>query len=365
MVPELNYSLFDRLIHRIAFATPAVQLTAADVESLLFRATLDRAGGRRPVFITSLPRAGTTLLLECLDLFPSLAAQRYRDMPFVMAPMLWLRLVGAFRKQSELRERVHGDGIQIGYDSPEAFEEVLWRAFWPEKYGVDRIDLWGATDDKEDASSFFNQHMKKVIALRRPERLKDGRYISKNNANIARLDLIRRMFPDASVIVPFRHPVEHAISMLRQHRNFSQMHADHPFVRRYMDDIGHYEFGALHRPIAFPGFDELARTLDPLEADYWVAYWIAAFDYLLARRDGIILVSYEAACRDGRRALTEICSRAGIAEDGAMLAAANRFSEPPPVRGGEFAITPALRDRAVALHAALLDAARAGNSRGD
>ena len=28
-------------------------------------------------------------------------------------------------------ERAHGDGMTIGYDSHEAFEEVLWRAFWP------------------------------------------------------------------------------------------------------------------------------------------------------------------------------------------------------------------------------------------
>jgi hypothetical protein len=360
---ELNYSFLDRLIHRIAFAAPPVQLIAADAESALFRAAFDGVDGGRPIFITSLPRAGTTLLLEALHQFPSLAAHLYRDMPFVMAPMLWARLIGTFRKPAELRERAHGDGMQVGYDSPEAFEEVLWQAFWPEKYGADGIALWQAADAKEQASAFFAQHMKKIIALRRPDRPRDGRYISKNNANIARLDLIHNMFPGASIVVPFRNPVEHAISLLRQHRSFTRMHAEHPFVRRYMADIGHYEFGALHRPIAFPGLGELTGGRDPLGADYWLAYWIAAFDYVLARGERIILVSYEAACLDGRNALAGICARAGIADDGALSAAAGRFSEPPPPRGGEVAVDPALRDRALALHAALIEAARTERGR--
>jgi len=81
-----------------------------------------------PIFITSLPRAGTTILLAALNSVPQLATHLYRDMPFVMAPLLWSRLSGRFRKQAVLQERAHGDGIAIGYDSPEAFEEVIWRS---------------------------------------------------------------------------------------------------------------------------------------------------------------------------------------------------------------------------------------------
>jgi hypothetical protein len=363
MGPELNYSFLDRLIHRVAFAVPPFQLIAADAENALFRTAFDGVDGGRPIFITSLPRAGTTLLLEALYRFPSLAPHLYRDMPFVMAPMLWSRLVGSFRKQAELRERAHGDGMQVGYDSPEAFEEVLWRAFWPEKYAADRIELWQPDDGKEQAKDFFIQHMKKIIALRRPERPHDSRYVSKNNANIARLDLIPRMFPDASIVVPFRSPVEHAISLLRQHTSFARMHAEQPFVRRYMADIGHYEFGELHRPIAFPRLAEFIGGRDPLGVDYWLAYWICAFDYVISRKDRVILVPYEAACHDPSRALGAICMRAGIAEDGALAAAVSRFDEAPAPRARDFVTDPALRDRATALHAALIEAARTETGR--
>jgi hypothetical protein len=60
--------------------------------------------------------------------------------------------------------------MRVGYDSPEAFADVLWRTFWPEKYGKTRISLWDAADEKEEARAFFVEHMRKIIALRKPDR---------------------------------------------------------------------------------------------------------------------------------------------------------------------------------------------------
>jgi hypothetical protein len=305
---------------------------------------------RRPIFITSLPRAGTTLVLAALFLFPTLATHLYRDMPFVLSPVLWSRLSGGFRKKAEMKERAHGDGMQIGYDSPEAFEEILWRAFWPEKYSETGIALWETGDVRENATLFFSEHMKKIISLRRPERHGDSRYISKNNANIARVDIIHTMFPDAAIVVPVRDPVEHALSLLRQHRNFLEMHDAQPFVCRYMRDIGHYEFGRLHRPIAFPGLDSLLEGRDPLSADYWLAYWIVGFEYLCSKRDRIIPIGYEAACNDPETVLGTLCQNLDIAEEGALPAAAALFHPPPPPRAHDIAIDPALEMRAQMLY---------------
>lgn len=356
MGAELNYSSLDRLIHRIAFGAPSLQLTAADIERALYGGWYGAAHAERPIFITSLPRAGTTLLLEALSLFPSLASHTYRDMPFVMAPVLWSRLSGGFRKRAELAERAHGDGVQVGYDSPEAFEEILWKAFWPDKYTDTGIDLWDASDDEPDAREFFVEHMKKIVALRRPGRLGDGRYISKNNANIARLDLIGSMFPDASVVVPFRRPVEHAVSLLRQHRNFAELHGKSPFALRYMADIGHYEFGDLHRPVAFPEAGALTANRDPMTVDYWLGYWIAAFEHVLAHRERVFLVSYESACRDSRAVLGGLCARLGIDDEGALVEAAALFKDAPPPRGGGIDLDDALRSRAESLHETLVAA---------
>ena len=101
----MNYSALDRLLHRIAFSTPSAQIIAADIENKVLGSVFASTQAARPIFIASLPRAGTTLFLEVLSQFPSLASQSYRDMPFVMAPLLWSRVSRAFRKRAELNER--------------------------------------------------------------------------------------------------------------------------------------------------------------------------------------------------------------------------------------------------------------------
>jgi hypothetical protein len=351
---ELNYGPLDRLLHRVAFLAPFVQLTAADVEDTLFGSAWAQVRVDRPVFITSLPRAGTTVMLDALHRLPSLASHTYRDMPFVMAPVLWARFGRSFQRPAELRERAHADGVQVSVDSPEAFEEILWRAFWPRKYGREHIELWTAADANREAQAFLTTHIRKIVALRRPDRLADARYVSKNNGNLARLDLLPEMFPGARILVPVRHPLEHAGSLLKQHTRFRAMQREEPFVRRYMADVGHYEFGDLHRPIAFPGLEPLVAGRDPLTLDYWVGYWIAAFEHVLARRHRLVLVSYEACCRHPARAMAELCERLELDAEGALPAIAALFRPAPPARDVE--VDPALRARADALHAALTGA---------
>ena len=307
------YSLMERLLHRVAFAAPSVQLSAADVETALHGKRFAHLAVDRPVFVTSLPRAGTTLLLERLAGLPEVAAHCYRDMPFVLAPLLWGSLSGRFRVESALAERAHGDGVQVNVDSPEAFEEVAWRAFWPGKYGTDRIHLWDEDDVADEFPEFLRSLMQRVIAVRSTPAQPRSRYVSKNNANIARRRLLGRLFPDSLVVVPFREPVAQAMSLLTQHRRFLTLHQEDAFTLRYMRDIGHLEFGALHRPIAFDGVDDMRARFTPDSLDYWLAYWLHGFRHILAHQQGAHFVSYERLCAGGDEALGTVTSRLGLA----------------------------------------------------
>jgi len=91
-----GYSALDRLVHRLAFASPRVQLAAAEMEDSMFGSATEGVAEQDPVFVTSLPRAGTTALLTALSELEEFATHLYRDMPFVMAPVLWSRLSGGF-----------------------------------------------------------------------------------------------------------------------------------------------------------------------------------------------------------------------------------------------------------------------------
>lgn len=284
------YSEGDRLVHALAFSTPLLMKSLAAADDRVFRFTNKTRGSRPPIFITSLARGGTTALLNAFFDMPVIATHQYRDMPFITAPYLWSVLGGKRSDRVTRRERAHGDGLEIDLDSPEAFDEVLWRLYWPDKYHQKAIDLWQEGDKNEPACDRLRRHFDKIVALRRPGQAQ-ARYLSKNNANIARLNVLPSYFPGCDIIVPLRRPAAHAASLLRQHKNFLKLQAEDDFVRRYMLDIGHLEFGLLHRPIAFDTFDP--GQIDPKQPDYWLHYWIAAFHNVEKQSDRCLIVTQD------------------------------------------------------------------------
>ena len=162
---ENPYALVDRLLHRLSFRTVQTQIELADLEERFFGGQLADIAVRQPVFITALPRSGTTLLLELCAGLDEFATHRYRDMPFVLLPLIWNRFSSAFRRNNAPRERAHGDGMLVSIDSPEAFEEIIWRAMWPDHYQGDRIRPW----DKDHNPAFleyFTNHIRKILKLR-------------------------------------------------------------------------------------------------------------------------------------------------------------------------------------------------------
>lgn len=351
------YSPLDRLLHRMAFASPEIQMAVADMEDRVFGGRFANVSVVKPVFITSLPRAGTTLLLHTLASVPSFAAHTYRDMPFVLCPMFWDAISRPFRKGGFEQERAHGDGMVVSFDTPEAFEETIWKAFWPDHFRRDRITLWTVDSHNEEFEQFYKKHIRKIIALRAGQSAAP-RYIAKNNAQIARIPLIYRMFPDAVTIIPFRDPVAQAGSMLYQHHNFTEMHRADPFAKDYMEGIGHFEFGASHRRIDFGS--RLADTYDPQSGNYWLAYWIEAFEYLAGLVDmPLTFFDYERACADPPAAVRALTSATAITADDAGCIETGAFRPAKQYDSQLLGLDRALLDRAKACHAAL--AARAIN----
>jgi hypothetical protein len=323
---EGDYSALDRLLHRVAFRTTSAQIAMADVEDRLFARQLAACKIERPVFVTALPRAGTTMLLECCAGMREFASHGYRDMPFVLVPCLWNRFSVAFRRSAPVRERAHGDGMLIGFESPEALEEVLWKAFWRRHYRSDRIVPWKVDEanDAEDFVEFFRNHLRKIMLVRRGSDATAARYLSKNNLNIARIGLLRRLFPDAAIVVPFREPLQHAESLLKQHRNFLGIHKQDRFASEYMRAIGHYEFGDNLRPVDFDGWFDGRQTRQADCLAFWLEYWAAGYRHLLAEEAAITrFVDYDALCETPHDGLRRLADTLECREPDALLAAAD------------------------------------------
>lgn len=299
---DSSYSPLDQALHRMSFKTYATQVSVARLEDKLFAKTLAPLRPK-PVFITALPRAGTTLLLECLADNREFAAHCYRDMPFVLIPCLWNRYSRMFQQRVEAQERAHGDGMRISPDSPEALEEVIWTAFWGKHYQADRIIPWDIEQNKQ-FNDFFRSHMRKIIFLRRHKLANTARYISKNNANIARIHTLRHLFPDAIILIPFRNPIHHAASMLQQHRNFLNIHKTDAFASEYMKAIGHYDFGENLCPIDFDGWLDQRISTDTESITFWLEYWVASYGHLLRENSKVAhFFNYDALCQDPEHGL--------------------------------------------------------------
>jgi len=324
-----RYGGLDRLLYRVAFRAGTAQHALADVENMLYRDALPSAD--EPVFITALPRSGTTILLKLLWRTGHFASHTYQDMPFVLCPLLWNRFSRRFADDDTARERAHGDGLEVSATSPEAFEEVIWKHFWPDHYEADRIRPWHDDEPDPEFDAFFDTHMRKVIAVRR-EAASDGddgpdrRYLSKNNLNVARLAAPPPPLRRGTLLIPFRPPVQQAASMHRQHRRFSQLHDEDDFVREYMAAIGHHEFGRSLRPVNFDGW--LPEAPDPDRLTFWLRYWIAAYRFVLRHADAsTVLVSYARLTDEPGSALSRLADALAL-PSGPLASQAERLRAP-------------------------------------
>ncbi len=348
------YSPIDRLVHKMAFGMPIARGLLHDLETSLYKAQLAQVQVRNPVFITALPRAGTTLLLELLARHGEAVTHSYRDMPFILSPLIWRKLSTRFHVPIAKSERAHDDGMTIDADSPEAFEEVVWLHLAPQNFTPRGIEI--STDIPDEVARGLRDHMARLIASRAGAKGTPNRYVAKNNADIARLCALRRHFPDAFFVVPVRHPLDHAQSLLRQHLRFGEIHGEDAFARRYMGDVGHFEFGALHRPILFPGFVEETAQLQPDSLEYWLRYWICAYRHLM-QRDDIIWVDMQRFTRDAE--IAPLLRQLDLAEDATVIEAARHTVRPITGYEETAPVAPESLRTALSIHAALCDKAAA------
>lgn len=338
---KTDYSLVDRMLHRMAFAHPVLQRALSEIESDMFAAKFAAIPAARPVFVAGLPRAGTTLLLETLYGTGEFATFTYREMPFILAPLFWASLTKSSRRKGASRERAHGDGMEISFDSPEAFEEVAWISWLGDKYlEEDRLLPLGSEAVSGEFRDAFVKLVRKLSAVQSAGG-EARRYLSKNNANISRIGALRSIFPDATIFICLRDPASHVRSLMTQHQRFLSMHDDDAFARDYMRWIGHFDFGANFRPIDFSGRGATAEQASG--PDFWLRYWIDAYSFAGNNASKVKFVAYEKLIADAPGVLAAIAGAAGLRDAGAFAANAGGVRRPTsadaPLDGAQAQLT--------------------------
>jgi hypothetical protein len=319
----------DHALVQVSRALAPVMRVLAELEHELLASRLEAVKIEAPVFVTGLARAGTTMVLTLLSGAAGVATHRYRDFPFLFLPVAWNWLqdrLGA--GPGEPVERPHRDRIRITKESADAFEEPLWQSFFP---GLRRLTSSTRNPAFEET---FRSHLRKILWLRGGRR-----YVSKGNYNVARIEYLARLFPDARFVVPVRHPVEHVRSLVEQHALFCRYAAQDRRVPGYLAAAGHYEFGPQRRPLdldaARPGEIEAAWHA----GDDWRGYarqWAQVYAHVerLRERHRILVVRYEDACAAPQAMAGRLLAFCGLDDpEGAVSAAAASLAAPqkPPI----------------------------------
>jgi len=332
--PPRVLSAGDYALVRASRGLGPLRRVLAALEDDLASRQLEAIRVEQPVFVTGLARSGTTMMLTLLAQADGVATHRYRDFPFVFAPLAWSWFQDrATRGPAQAVERPHRDRIRITRESAEAFEEPLWQDFFPWAHDPSRCHVMGAESAHPQFERFFAAHMRKILWLRG-----GTRYVSKGNYNVARIGYLARLFPDARFVVPVREPLAHVHSLVRQHELFCRYAAGDPRVPRYLEAAGHYEFGPQRRPIHLDP-DRLGEIAAAWRAgEDWRGYarqWAQVYAHVHRLRDDpalagrILVVRFEDACADPQALAGELLGFCGLGDaQGRVHAAAQTLAAP-------------------------------------
>lgn len=277
-----DYSPWSRLLHRMILDHPFISKQLFLIERKLFLQNKPKTD--KPfLLVTGLARAGTTALTQLLFRSGAFHSLSYANMPFLMAPNLWKKFYDP--KDSELKERAHGDNLQFGYETVEALEEQFFKTFT--NNGFISENHLQRHEIPQKVTELYADYQR--LTAESPE----STYLAKNNNLILRYASIKESALKFNVLVVVRDPIDHAKSLLRQHKRFSMLHDADAFTLEYMNWLGHHEFGKNHKP--FDLGEDLHSKYELDNINYWLACWIEYYAYLtqFANDSNVILVSYE------------------------------------------------------------------------
>ena len=150
----------------------------------------------KKVFVSGLARCGTKVLTAYLSKKREFVSLTYQDMPFPLMPNLW-RKINTSRNALISKERSHGDGLMINYQSVEEIEEYFWKVFSNDTFISDKtLDKYSI-----DSSTLenFNNYINSILNC--SDQNDNLIYLSKNNNQILRLESLYNGLPNSYFII--------------------------------------------------------------------------------------------------------------------------------------------------------------------
>jgi len=283
-----DYTIIDKFLHYVFIGNKNVAKFLFKTELLIRKNEIGSFEEDKNVYVSGLARAGTTALMQYLGQLENFRSISYRNLPFLFMPKTGLKIFSSDHERS--KERFHKDGLQHSLSSYEALEEPFWRNFMGEKY-IFESSLNQHSIDQEVYSRY--RKFRKLIA---GERI----YLAKNNNHLLRakslIELDGEKGSSTRTVIPFRNPVDHAKSLLKQHVLLSEEQDGDEFVRDYMDFLVHHEFGRGTKIQIFENGFQTKLHFEQNNINYWLEVWYSYYKSVkqeFADNDNFVFFNYE------------------------------------------------------------------------
>ena len=181
-----NYNKVQKLLHDLVSNVKFINKSLYEIEKMIYLKNKD-IKNQSHIFITGLPRSGTTSILNFVYLFNQCVSLTYKNMPFLLSPN-FSKLFN--KKYIPRKKRVHADGINYDINSPEALDEIFFK------------------NDEEFIKDELINYLQLILNSENK-----FRYLSKNNLNYKRIDLITSVLPNSIFLISIREPLQQAYSL--------------------------------------------------------------------------------------------------------------------------------------------------------
>jgi len=263
-----DYSYWSKLLHTII-------LDNYNVGKYFFKRDVKKldqtSSEKEPIFVivSGLARAGTTALTRMIYDPKVFHSTKYSNMPFIMAPKFWKRFYNP--KNAKAKQRAHGDNVMHSETSVEAMEEYYFKVQLKDAF-INNKSL----DVHEISETVYQDYLKFQELFK--EEGSNTIFLAKNNNQVLRYKSLRNFNKNFKMLLLFRNPMDHARSLLNQHLNFIKQQKDDPFTLKYMNWLGHHEFG-LNQKFFRLGID--LSLYDKKEMSFWLYSWLNYYEYIL------------------------------------------------------------------------------------
>ncbi len=264
---------------------------------------------KKCIFVTGMPRSGTTILTHIISNFNDVGSFKYSDLPFFKIPFFWSKINWVYYLKNKTTERIHGDGLKINLNSPDAFEELIWSENLPNYSNECFSKFLDLSYENKKLEIELTRSINKILLTR-----KKNIYLSKGNYNLFRIKYINKIIKNSFFLICIRNPYDVIKSSIRVHNKFLQIDKNDKKFTDEMSELCHFEFGRNRKN---PFKDNLYTD----EIKYYENQWIKMHKLILdeyTNLNNVFLVNFDKLMLSPEKSISIIANKTKCKYSGSL-----------------------------------------------